>query len=87
MRLAGGFGDIGHKTPMKAGDHYKIASLTKTYTAAVVLQLVAEGKLRLTDSIERWVPGLVPNGEQDHDPPAAEPHERARRVRHRTRAT
>ena len=48
---------------MNAGDHYKIASLTKTYTAAVVLQLVAEGKLRLSDSIERWVPGLVPNGE------------------------
>ena len=36
--------------------------MTKTYTAAVVLQLVAEGKLRLSDSIERWVPGLVPNG-------------------------
>jgi len=62
MRLAGGIGDVAHKTPMKANDHYKIASLTKTYTAAVVLQLVAEGKLRLGDSIERWVPGLVPNG-------------------------
>ncbi len=62
MRLASGLGDLGRKTPMKADDHYKIASLTKTYTAAVVLQLVAEGKLRLTDSIERWVPGLVPNG-------------------------
>ena len=62
LRLAAGFGDLGHKTPMNAGDHYKIASLTKTYTAAVVLQLVAEGKLRLSDSIERWVPGLVPNG-------------------------
>ena len=62
LRLAGGVGDLGRKTPMNAGDHYKIASLTKTYTAAVVLQLVAEGKLRLSDSIERWVPGLVPNG-------------------------
>ena len=47
---------------MNAGDHFKIASLTKTYTATVVLQLVAEGKLRLSDSVERWVPGLVPNG-------------------------
>jgi D-alanyl-D-alanine carboxypeptidase len=62
LRLASGVGDVRRKTMMKAGDHYKIASLTKTYTAAVVLQLVAEGKLRLSDSIERWVPGLVPNG-------------------------
>jgi D-alanyl-D-alanine carboxypeptidase len=62
MRLASGVGDVRRKTTMKTGDHYKIASLTKTYTAAVVLQLVAERKLRLTDSIKRWVPGLVPNG-------------------------
>jgi len=27
-----------------------------------VLQLVAEGKVRLDDSVERWLPGLVPNG-------------------------
>ena len=47
---------------MEQGDHYRIASLTKTYVAAVVLQLVAEGKLRLSDSVERWLPGLVPNG-------------------------
>src|SRR4029077_12201620 len=31
IRLAGGLGDVAHKTPMNAGDHYKIASLTKTY--------------------------------------------------------
>ena len=48
---------------MRPADHFKIASLTKTYTATVVLQLVAEGKLRLADSVERWLPGLVPNGE------------------------
>ena len=62
MRLTGGLGDIGHKTPMNARNHFKIASLTKTYTATVVLQLVAEGKLHLSDSVERWLPGLVPNG-------------------------
>ena len=62
VRLTGGLGDIARRTPMRAGDHFKIASLTKTYTATVVLQLVAEGKLRLSDSVERWLPGLVPNG-------------------------
>ena len=62
VRLTGGLGDIGHKTPMNARNHFKIASLTKTYTATLVLQLVGEGKLRLSDSVERWLPGLVPNG-------------------------
>jgi D-alanyl-D-alanine carboxypeptidase len=61
-RLAGGLADVARKRAMRPGDHYKIASLTKTYTATVVLQLVAEGKLRLNDTVERWLPGLLPNG-------------------------
>ena len=40
VRLTGGLGDIAHKTPMSARNHFKIASLTKTYVATVVLQLV-----------------------------------------------
>ena len=63
LRLTGGLGDIGQKTPMDARNHFKIASLTKSYVATVVLQLVAEGKLHLSDSVEQWLPGLVPNGE------------------------
>ena len=63
LRLTGGLGDIGQKTPMNARNHFKIASLTKSYVATVVLQLVAEGKLHLSDSVEQWLPGLVPNGE------------------------
>jgi D-alanyl-D-alanine carboxypeptidase len=50
--------------PMRVTDHYRIASLTKTFVAAVVLQLAAEGKLGLDDSIEHWLPGVVPNGTQ-----------------------
>ena len=30
--------------------------------AALVLQLVAEGRLALDDSVNRWLPGQVPNG-------------------------
>ena len=30
--------------------------------ATVVLQLVAEGRLSLDDPVERWLPGLIPNG-------------------------
>jgi D-alanyl-D-alanine carboxypeptidase len=61
-RLAGGVAEIATSTPMVPADRYRIASLTKTYVAAVVLQLAGEGKLRLNDTVERWLPGVVPNG-------------------------
>jgi D-alanyl-D-alanine carboxypeptidase len=61
-RLTAGVADLAAQQAIKPGDHYRIASLTKTYVATVVMQLVAEGKLRLSDSVERWLPGLVPNG-------------------------
>jgi D-alanyl-D-alanine carboxypeptidase len=62
--LTAGYGDVVHKTLMRADDHFKIASLTKTYTATVVLQLVQEGRLRLRDNVEHWLPKLVPNGRE-----------------------
>ena len=62
--LTGGLAEIATKTAMQPADRYRIASLTKTYIATVILQLVSEGKLRLSDSVERWLPGLVPNGDK-----------------------
>ena len=50
------------RTAMVATDRFRVASITKTFVATVVLQLVAEGKLGLDDPVERWLPGLVPNG-------------------------
>ncbi|UHA75544.1 serine hydrolase domain-containing protein [Paenibacillus sp. 481] len=44
---------------MQPGFHFRIGSITKTFTATVVLQLVGEGKLSLDDSIEKWLPGVV----------------------------
>lgn len=62
VRLTSGYGTLRPRTPMRATDRFRIASVTKTYVATVVLQLVGEGKLRLSDPVERWLPGLVPNG-------------------------
>jgi D-alanyl-D-alanine carboxypeptidase len=42
---------------------FRAGSITKTFVATVALQLVAEGRIRLDDSVERWLPGVVPNGE------------------------
>ena len=61
-RLTAGLADVARKRPMRAADRFRIASVTKSYTATVVLQLVAEGKLGLSDSVERRLPKLVPNG-------------------------
>jgi D-alanyl-D-alanine carboxypeptidase len=62
IRLTSGYGNLKTKTPMRATDRFRIGSITKTFVATVVLQLVGDRKLRLTDSVERWLPGLVPNG-------------------------
>jgi CubicO group peptidase (beta-lactamase class C family) len=39
---------------------FRIASLTKQFTATMVLQLAEQGKLRLDDKIGRYVPDLKP---------------------------
>ncbi len=41
--------------PMRAEHLVGIASITKTMTAALVLQLVDEGVLRLDDPVDRWL--------------------------------
>jgi D-alanyl-D-alanine carboxypeptidase len=43
-------------------DRYRVASVTKPLVSTIVLELVAEGRLALTDTVERRLPGLVPNG-------------------------
>ena len=50
--------------PLRDGDRFRIGSVTKTFVATVVLQLVADRRLGLEDSVERWLPGMVPGGER-----------------------
>ncbi|MDQ3427955.1 MAG: beta-lactamase family protein, partial [Gemmatimonadota bacterium] len=47
--------------PVMLEDHVRIASITKTFTATVVLQLVEEGRLSLDDKLEAFITG-IPNG-------------------------
>jgi D-alanyl-D-alanine carboxypeptidase len=44
----------------RAEGRFRIGSVTKTFTAAIVLQLVAEGRLRLDDTLADHLPGLAP---------------------------
>ena len=45
--------------PVDPESRVRIASNTKMFTATVVLQLIAEGKLRLSAPVERYLPGVV----------------------------
>ncbi|MGW0830921.1 serine hydrolase domain-containing protein [Streptomyces prunicolor] len=40
-------------------DHFRAGSITKTFIATVVLQLAAEHRLSLSDTVEQHLPGLV----------------------------
>ncbi|MEU6553466.1 serine hydrolase domain-containing protein [Streptomyces sp. NPDC046915] len=45
--------------PMNATDRLRVGSVTKTFTAAVVLQLAAEHRLSLDASVDHYLPGLI----------------------------
>lgn len=46
----------------RVDDIYRVGSVTKTFTAVVILQLVAEGRISLDDTIGGWVD--LPNAER-----------------------
>jgi D-alanyl-D-alanine carboxypeptidase len=59
---AAGLAQLRPAVRMRVGNHYRIGSITKTFVATAVLQLVGDGKLTLDEPVERVLPGLVPNG-------------------------
>jgi D-alanyl-D-alanine carboxypeptidase len=61
--IAAGIGDLETAAPMRLDDHVRIASITKTFVATVVLQLVDEGMLSLDDRLEPFITG-IPNGDE-----------------------
>jgi D-alanyl-D-alanine carboxypeptidase len=42
--------------PVSKDTLFQIGSITKSFTAAIILQLEKEGKLKLTDSLKTWLP-------------------------------
>ncbi|MGC0416173.1 serine hydrolase domain-containing protein [Embleya sp. AB8] len=55
----------GTRTPVPWDARFRIASTSKTFTATVALQLVAEGRLSLDDTVEHWLPGVVKGNGND----------------------
>jgi D-alanyl-D-alanine carboxypeptidase len=64
QQAASGVADLRTGRPMRPGLNYRAGSVTKPFVATVVLQLVAQGRLSLSDTVERWLPGMLPYGDQ-----------------------
>ena len=58
-----GGADFESGEPITEETVFKIASLTKSFTAAAILRLAEEGKLSLDDPIARFIPGTPPLAE------------------------
>ncbi|WP_328322411.1 beta-lactamase family protein [Kribbella sp. NBC_00382] len=62
-RGSAGIADLESRQPVDPDGWFRIGSVTKTFTATVVLSLVAEGLVDLDQPIEHWLPGVVPSGD------------------------
>ena len=83
--LASGYGNLKQKTRLRTSDRFRVGSITKTFVATLVLQLVGEGKLSLDDTVEQRLPGVIPHGQVDHHPTAAQHDQRPVRLPQRRR--
>ncbi|WP_232027087.1 serine hydrolase domain-containing protein [Streptomyces lincolnensis] len=54
-----GVADLASERPRSVHDRFRIASVTKVFTATVLLKLEAEGKLSLDDTVAEWLPGVL----------------------------
>jgi D-alanyl-D-alanine carboxypeptidase len=63
-RGSSGVTKLGGSKPAPVDGRFRIGSVTKTFVATVVLQLVAERRLRLDDTLDQRLPGLVPRSDR-----------------------
>jgi D-alanyl-D-alanine carboxypeptidase len=57
-----GYGQINgsERKPLTAANRFRIGSITKMFTAVIILQLAEQGKLKLTDTLDKFIP-TIPN--------------------------
>lgn len=57
--LTSGVADVRSHAPVRGDSRFRIGSMTKTFVATVMLQLVGEGRVVLDAPVERYLPGVV----------------------------
>ena len=61
---AAGIADVRSGAEMPEDARFRLESVSKIYTATLILQLAEEGRLRVHDTVARWLPGLLPYGDR-----------------------
>jgi CubicO group peptidase (beta-lactamase class C family) len=51
-----GYADMSRRRPAERGTVYRIGSITKPFTAVMLLRLVDDGTVRMSDPVRRWLP-------------------------------
>lgn len=59
---ASGIADLANNTPLQPDDRFEIGSITKTFVAVTLLQLVEAGQLSLADPLTQWLPQSITDG-------------------------
>lgn len=59
-----GVADIATREPLRSGARMRLQSISKIYTATLILQLAQERRLHVGDTLGRWLPGVLPYGER-----------------------
>ena len=60
FRRAYGLADLEQHVAATPATNYRLASMTKQFTAAAVLVLAEDGHLSLDDPLRKWLPSLPP---------------------------
>jgi CubicO group peptidase (beta-lactamase class C family) len=64
-----GWADVAGRVSATADTLYRVASITKTFTATAILQLRDAGKLRLDDEVRKYLPWFTPPTSHEDAPP------------------
>ncbi|HEY0306714.1 MAG TPA: serine hydrolase domain-containing protein, partial [Acidobacteriaceae bacterium] len=51
-----GYADLAARTPMRTNNEFWIASMSKAMTGSALMMLVDEGKVKLDDPVEKYLP-------------------------------
>src|ERR1043165_962880 len=57
-----GYAEIAKKTPLTLQSAFQLASVSKTITAGAILLLKDQGKLELSDNVQKYIPDFPYNG-------------------------
>jgi CubicO group peptidase (beta-lactamase class C family) len=64
-----GYTDVGKKIPATRSSVFRIASMTKSFTAVAVMRLRDQGKLSLDDPASKYIPGMKNTKQLTSDAP------------------